>query len=195
MAERSWSDLHKDAMTTISGDFPVIIVEASAVKSQNDKDMIKYKAKIETGPYAGRALSGNFVVSPESSGAMRMFFLHMAVLGLDDAFWSANPNAPMEQVAKAIEGRRAVATVGTRQWQGQDREEIQGWKKPTGPGGSVPVGVLGGFAGGLTTTPATQLGGLASPSTPATPASSAAQTSTPAATPESPLEPPPGLPF
>lgn len=195
MAERSWGDLHKDAMTTITGDFPVIIVEASAVKSQNDKDMIKYKAKIETGPYAGRALSGNFVVSPESSGAMRMFFLHMAVLGLDEGFWAANPTAPMEHVAKMIEGRRAIATVGTRQWQGQDREEIQAWKKPTGPGGSAPVGVLGGFGGGLTATPATQLGGLVSPSTPATAASTPAETPAPTTEQSTPMTAPPELPF
>ena len=176
MAEQNWKDLHKDAMTTLTGDFPVIIVEANAAKSQNDKDMIKYKAKIESGPYAGRAITGNFVVSPESSGAMRMFFLHMAVLGLDDAFWSANPNAPMEQVAKALEGRRAIATFGTRQWQGQDREEIQAWKKPTGPGGNAPIGVLGGFAGGPGAAAATPLGGLSTPSTPATPAATPAST-------------------
>ncbi len=176
MAERSWGDLHKDAMTTITGDFPVIIVKADAAKSQNDKDMIKYTAKIESGPYAGRALTGNFVVSPESSGAMRMFFLHMAVLGLDEKFWAANPNAPMEQVAKSIEGRRAIATVGTRQWQGADREEIQKWTKPTGPGGSVPVGVLGGFGGAAGPAAATPLSGSSNPTTPATPASSSVQT-------------------
>lgn len=191
MADRSWGDLHKDAMTTISGDFPVIIVEANAVKSQNDKDMIKYKAKIESGPYAGRAITGNFVISPDSSGAMRMFFLHMAVLGLDENFWAANPNAPVEQVAKSLEGRRAIATFGTRPWQGQDREEIQAWKKPTGPGGSAPVGVLGGFGGGPSAAVATPLGGLVSPSTSATPAATPALTPTAA----TPTEAPPELPF
>lgn len=191
MAERSWGDLHKDAMTTISGDFPVIIVEANAAKSQNDKDMIKYKAKIESGPYAGRAITGNFVISPESSGAMRMFFLHMAVLGLNEAFWAANPNAPVEQVAKSLEGQRAIATFGTRPWQGQDREEIQAWKKPTGPGGSVAPGVLGGFGGGPSAAAATPLGGVAAPSTPATPAATPASEPVQVTT----TEAPPVLPF
>lgn len=191
MAERSWGDLHKDAMTTIKGEFPVIIMDAQDTKSSNDKDMIKYKAKIESGPYAGRALSGQFTVSPESSGAMRMFFLHMAVLGLDDAFWTANPTAPMSMIAQSLIGRRAVAVVGVREWQGAERESIDGWKKPTGPGGSAPVGVLGGFGGGPAATPATPLGGPATPATPATPA--ATPTSTPVSA--EPATPAPDLPF
>lgn len=187
MADRTWSEMHKESTTTLEGDFPVIIVKADAAKSSNDKDMIKFQAKIESGPYAGRPLWGQFTISPESPVAMRIFFTHMAVLGIDAKFWEANPNAPMQQVADALLNRRAIATLGVRQWQGQDREEIQQWKPPLG-GNAPAVGALGGLGSAAAATP---LGGLATPSTPTTPASTA---TSPVAVAE-PSTAPPDLPF
>ena len=174
----NWKTMHKDATTTLEGDFPVVIVEANATKTNDgSKDMIKWKAKVETGPYAGRPLWGNFTISPESPGAMRILFSHLAVLGLDEKFWNANPEAPVSAIAQAIVGRKAIAEVGVRQWNGADREEVKAWKPALGgPGGSAPLGVLGGFGG----TPSSSSGipgvPASTPSTPATPP--------PAATPE-----------
>lgn len=164
--ELDWASLHKDATTTLEGDFPVVIVEAEAKKtSSGDKDMIKYKAKIESGPYAGRPVWGNFTISPESPGAMRILFAHWAVLGIDGAWFQANPQAPVQQIAQAIIGRKATVTLGVRQWNGQDREEVQAWKAPQFGGGGFN-GLPGGPSGTL---------GLqsASPSTPSTPPATA----------------------
>lgn len=167
MSELNWRDMHKDATTTLEGEFPVVIVEAAAAKSSNDKDMIKWKAKIESGPYAGRPLWGNFTISPESPGAMRILFSHLAVFGLDGKFFDAHPNAPVHQIAETLIGRKAVAEVGIRQWNGQDREEVKNWKPVTGPGGNQPLGVLGGFAGGSSGIPSGLAGASSTPSTPA----------------------------
>ena len=169
MTEIDWASLHKDATTTLEGDFNVVIVEATATRtSGGDKDMIKWKAKIESGPYAGRPLWGNFTISPESPGAMRMLFAHWAALGLDGSFFQGNPNASVAQIAQALQGRKAVATVGVRQWQGTDREEVKGWKPPA-IGGSV-----GGFSA-LSGGPGGTLGLQSSvPSAPVTPPATAA---------------------
>lgn len=143
MSEIDWASLHKDATTTLTGDFPVVIVEATAQKTSNgDKDMIKYKAKVESGQYAGRPLWGNFTISPESPGAMRILFSHWAALGIDGAFFQANPQAPVAVIAQALVGRKAIVTIGTRQWNGADREEIQAWKPPA-------IGQAAGVIGGL----------------------------------------------
>lgn len=160
MSTIDWASLHKDATTTLEGDFPVVIVEAEAKKTASgDKDMIKYKAKIESGPYVGRPVWGNFTVSPESPGAMRILFAHWAVLGIDGTFFQANPQATVHQIAQAMIGRKATVTLGVRQWNGQDREEVQAWKAPQFGGGfaSLPGGPGGtlGLQSAVPSTPAT----------------------------------------
>lgn len=203
MSEIDWASLHKDATTTLTGDFSVVITEATAQKTSNgDKDMIKWKAKIETGPYAGRPLWGNFTISPESPGAMRILFAHLAALGVDGAFFQKYPKATIAQIASALTGRQAIATVGVRQWNGQDREEVQGWKKPEiGGAGGVSLGVLGGFGGGPSSIPSVPAVAASTPSTPPATAASTPAAGVPAmrmntepAVAEL-TEEPPGLPF
>lgn len=192
MAEIDWASMHKEATTNIEGDFPVVIVEAKAAKTQNDKEMIRYKAKIESGPYAGRTLTGQFTISPESPVALRIFFQQMAVLGLDAAFWAANPNAPTEQVAKTLEGRRAVGVVGVRKWQGQDREGIEGWKPALGGPGTASIAALGGLSGGPAGLSAGTSLGVSTPVSPAAPSPTATPATTPVTEPSTPA---PDLPF
>lgn len=153
MAEATWSQMHKDATTSLTGEFPVVFVDpCTGVKSGNGKDMVKWKAKIETGPYAGRPLWGNFTISPESPVAMRIFFSHMAILGFDQRFFAANDQLTGEQmvalIAQQLPGRKAIAEVGVRQWQGQDREEVQNWKLALGGAAGTAPGVLSGLATG-----------------------------------------------
>lgn len=164
MAEYNWADMHKHATTSLEGEFPLVIVEATATRtSDQSKDMIKWKAKIETGPYVDRPISGQFVISPDSPVAMRILFTHWSILGLDSAFFAANPNASVEQIAQALVGRRAIGVIGTRTWQGRDMEEIREWKPAlAGPGGGT--GPLGG--GVLTPLIGSLSSPLASPGTP-----------------------------
>jgi hypothetical protein len=78
----NWSEMEQEATIVLEGDFPVTVVKTEATKSANGKDMIKTQFKIDSGTYAGRKLFTNFVISPESPGAMRMFFTQLAVFGL-----------------------------------------------------------------------------------------------------------------
>jgi hypothetical protein len=145
MAEYNWGQMHQDATTVLTGEFPVVFVDAQIKKTNaGDKDMIKFVAKIESGSYVDRELQGNFTISPESHGAMRFFFTDMAKFGLDAAFFATNPT--LQQIADALVGRRAVAVVGSREWNGREMESVESWKPALGgPGGSA--GVLGGLPG------------------------------------------------
>lgn len=181
----NWLDMHKHATTALEGDFPLVIVEATVGKTNDQsKDMIKCKVKIESGPYVDRPINVNFTISPDSPAAMRILFAHWAVLGLDAKFFAANPNASLQQIADALVSRRAIGVIGTRQWQGRDFEDVKEWKPALGgPGGNT--GVLGGPLGGASATP------LATPAT-TSPVTSPAVSAPAANTPET---APPALPF
>lgn len=145
----NWADMQKEATIVLEGEFPVTVVKSEATKSANNKDMIKVKFKIDSGTYAGRALYTNFVISPESPGAMRMFFTQLAVFGLDGAFFASIAGQPPATIAQALDGRKAVAIVGKGVWQGAEREEIKGYKPALGGhGGGAFVAGLGGSIGG-----------------------------------------------
>ena len=145
----NWAEMQHEATIVLEGDFPVTVVKSEAVKSANGKDMIKVKFKINAGNHAGRALFTNFVISPESPGAMRMFFTQLAVFGLDNAFFASIAGQPPAAIAQALDGRSAIAVVKKGQWQGADREEINGYKPALGGhGGGAFVAGLGTSIGG-----------------------------------------------
>lgn len=145
----NWSEMQKEATVVLEGEFSITVVKSDAVKSQNGKDMIKAQFKIDSGTYAGRKLFSNFVISPESPSAMRMFFNQLAVFGLDAAFFASIAGQPPAAIASALDGRKAIAILKKGQWNGQDREEIIGYKPALGGhGGGTFVPGLGGSIGG-----------------------------------------------
>lgn len=145
----NWAEMQQEATVILVGEFPVTVVKSEAVKTQNGKDMIKAQFKIDAGTYAGRKLFSNFVISPESPGAMRMFFSQLAVFGLDAAFFASIAGQPPSVIAAALDGRKAIAIVDKGVWQGAEREEIKGYKPALGGhGGGTFVAGLGGSIGG-----------------------------------------------
>jgi hypothetical protein len=144
MSEIDWLALHKGATTVLVGKFPIVITAATATTSSTGKPMIKTTLKVESGPFAGRTIPHNFNISADSDTAMRIFFGQMAVLGLNTAFWQSSPS--MDQLAATLIGRRAIVDVGTRTWQGTDREQVNNWEPAVGgPGGGQSSAPLGGF--------------------------------------------------
>ena len=150
MSEYNWGQMQQEATIVLEGEFPVTVVETKATKTNDgSKDMIKATFKINAGQYAGRKLFSNFVISPESPGAMRMFFGQLAVFGLDSQFFSSIAGQPPSAIAQALDGRSAIAIVGKGTWNGQEREEIKGYKPALGGhGGGTFVPGLGGNIGG-----------------------------------------------
>lgn len=112
--ETSWNDLLEFAGSEQYENVPIgsylcEIVKAEATLTNNKKDMFKVRFKVMQGPHAGKIIFNNFVISPESEGAMKWFFGHMRALGLNADYFKAEP-AP-SQVAIDLVGRQAMVTV------------------------------------------------------------------------------------
>lgn len=136
-----WASLSKQAAAAFdpvpAGDYNATITECTATTASTGKPMLKAKFRINGGPHDGRIVFNNFTITADNPNAMGFFFRHMKALGLDADFFATSPSMP--KVADAMAGRPATITVGIRQYQGQDQNELKTIK----PGGSGPVGLLG----------------------------------------------------
>lgn len=128
MASASFSDLLKAAEDAGFSNCPPGTYEARVVSSETKttgagKDMIVVKFEIMGGPNGGRKVSNNFVISPENANALGFFFRHMRALGLDATYFAANPS--VQQVAADLVNKTCRIEVGTRTWNGEEREDIK----------------------------------------------------------------------
>lgn len=142
MTTYDWNALRKaadDASKPIPDDwYDVVVDKAEATVASTGSKMLKVKLRVVGGPYDGRVLFTNFVMSTENGFAMSIFFRNLDALGINpqrDA-----PGGSMEELAFAMTGRQARAQVGTRVWQNQPRNEINNMARS----GSPQVGVPGG---------------------------------------------------
>jgi hypothetical protein len=163
VSELDWAALQKDAASVKpipDGDYNALIVEAEAVSSSNGKPMVKTKFRIVDGPQKDKKVSTQFVISAESAVALKIFFQHMAALGLNADFFAGNPS--MDAVARAMVNRGCQVTIGTRPWQGVDRNEIKNIR-PFPEGTPTPPGMVtgGAVAGPSPTSSPSPLDGLA----------------------------------
>jgi hypothetical protein len=145
MTELDWNALQNEAKSAgllPDGSYTVSIVDADATKpSSTGKPMIKVKMRVTEGPQKDKPVWNQFVISPESPIALRIFFQHMAAFGLGTDYFATNPKT--EDVAKALINRTAVIELGTRQWQGQDRNEVKA-VSPSVTGGPIAPGTVTG---------------------------------------------------
>lgn len=163
MSGINWQDLKKaadDATKALPSDwYDVVVKKADQKTASTGSEMISVQFEVATGPHAGRALFTNFVLTPDSSFALSIFFRNLAALGIDDAFFrqlsdsGMDAKASLTAIAGVLSDRRARVEVGTRVWQGQDRNEVKNMSAATtGPGGVPgspgPVGLPGGTVGG-----------------------------------------------
>lgn len=131
MGSFSFTDLQqvaKDAGFSLvpNGEYEAVVNKGVKIaKTSTGKDMFKLAFKIADGKTKGMVFT-NLTISPENAIALSIFFRQMSALGLGDKYFAANPS--LEKVAKDLEGRRALIEVGTREWQGQDRNEIKSIK-------------------------------------------------------------------
>lgn len=141
MATASFSDLMKAAedagfSNCPPGTYDVRVVAGEAKQTSAGKDMIVVKFEITGGPHGGRKVPNNFVISPENATALGFFFRHMRALGLDAAYFNQNPSP--QQVASALIGRMCRIEVGTRVWNGEEREDVKKIMPPAA-GAAAPV--------------------------------------------------------
>lgn len=113
------------------GEYNVTCIKSEPTQSSTGKPMIKTTWQVEDGPSVGKKVFNQFVYSADSDVALAIFFQHMSFMGLDDAFFDANP--AWEQVAQMILGRRCRFQVGIRDYQGQARNDVKKVLPPMAP--------------------------------------------------------------
>lgn len=122
MAGINFKQLRQDAMTILEGDFPATVSDCTAVVNSKGNPMLKVKFKIASGPYAGRPFWTNINITPSSQFAMKIFFRHMAAMGISDAFLDAEPE--MEMLAAKLSNANCVIRLKKGSYQGVEREEV-----------------------------------------------------------------------
>lgn len=137
------------------GTYDMYVETCTPAQSSSGKDMLKLTFKVENGPHEGSKVFTNMVISPESPAALSFLVRKLAALGLDREYLSRNPS--LEQVAAELENRRCIAEVTQREWNGQQRNDINTLRPPADgvthrPSGPVPDTALGVF--GTTPSPA-----------------------------------------
>lgn len=139
------------------GNYNVEVVKAEAVTASTGRPMIKCKMKVIDGPYQNRPVMTQFVLVIDNPNALAMFFRNMKGFGLDENFFAQLGSGQLEPVAAALMSRRAQVTLGTKKWNGEDRNEVTGIKPYTGAPGTM-TGTPG--APGATGAPGTPAPGL-----------------------------------
>ena len=135
MTSMPWSELIKDAEAggvgepVPEGPYRVEITKAEAKNASTGKQMIVVTMKILEGPYAGRPLWNNFVITNDNPNALAWFFKHMAALGFNKDFFALNPS--LETLATQMVGRRAMVQAGVRNWNNEVRNEIKSFSADT----------------------------------------------------------------
>jgi len=126
------------------GDYDVFVETAEYKPSSTGKPMWKVKYKISGGPQHGRTIYNNIVLTADNANTLRMFFLNMKAMGLDETFFASNP-AP-QLVAQSLVGKTCHVAIDHRAYQGQMRENV----KSLSPAGA---GVIAGAVAGIGAAP------------------------------------------
>jgi hypothetical protein len=120
-----FKSLRKTAMTVLTGDYAVVVDKVTYKKTQKDQPMWMVALKVTAGPFAGRVVNLNLVLSTDHQFMMQRFFGFMEALGADEAFFDASPTN--EAVCAQIQGRHAIATFeeSKTEFRGAKSEEVK----------------------------------------------------------------------
>lgn len=131
MSEINWAELRKtadDASRPVpEGKYQIVVTEAEATRAASSGNpMIKLKVEIVSGPASGRRIFHNINLTPDSGFALARFFSTMDAFGMTETYFVQDPS--FEQIAQDLVGRYVFATVGIKNWQGQDRNELKAFE-------------------------------------------------------------------
>jgi hypothetical protein len=129
MAEYDFNRLLQDAKAGGAwplGDYDFEVVDTLVKQSASStNEMIVAKMRCLVGPYAGKHVTNNFVLTVDNPTALNIFFRHMTAFGLDDRFFAQIGSGNLAPVAAALKGRRARITIGHRTWNGAPQNDIK----------------------------------------------------------------------
>jgi hypothetical protein len=119
-----------------ANDYPVRVRDANATKSSTGKDMIKLAVKVIGGPHADASILTQQTLSPENPAAVAIFLKFLNAFGITEDWLAELPprddgGPNIAAVAAALKGRVAIAVVDVHQWNDEDRNGIDKFKKPT----------------------------------------------------------------
>lgn len=142
----NFKDLYNEAGKLVPlGEYDTIVTKVEATTASTGKPMIKAQFVIEEGQFKNRTLFSQFTLSAENPNALRMWFNQMKQFGMEGAFWDTNPS--LEDIAQNILGKRIRCVVNHREWQGNMRENVDGYK-PSRATGPIPPGMVNGSVSG-----------------------------------------------
>jgi hypothetical protein len=107
-------------------DYDVSVIEAEATTFSSGTTGLKLKLGVLNGPHAGRWLWTNLVM--KEGQARQISVRNIQAIGVDPD-WLRTQNPSLVQVAEKMVGMIAVATVGTKMYQGEERNEVKNFKR------------------------------------------------------------------
>lgn len=161
----NWGDLMGQATGGFdplpNSSYDVEVAEAEATTTTTDKTMFKVTLTVIDGPHANRRLWTNLTISPESPGALGIFFSQMAAFGMSKEYFETGPSP--EAIAANLEGKRVKVTTIQKEWGGSMRNEVKTIKPLAAPGAGQ---IGGGLPGTPTSGPQASAGGPVAPNRP-----------------------------
>lgn len=147
MATVNWNDVVNQAeegpQPVPDGTYNAYVESAEGKMAGTGAPMVVAVFKIADGPYAGRSIFNNFVLTKNNPNAMGFFIQHMGVLGVDRSTitqLSTDEFTAMQQLAQMITGKYATITVSHRVWEGRTFNDVKGLKAYSGtPGAPAPA--------------------------------------------------------
>ena len=132
MPLKSWSSLIDDAdgafedLTPLPpADYDFEITKSEAKQSGNGKQMWKITCRVISGPYQGRLVWSQLVLSPENPTALGIFFRQMAAIGIGKEYFAKDPSD--HQLAEELIGKKFRGQIGIKAYQGTDRNELKSY--------------------------------------------------------------------
>ena len=112
-----------------SSDYDVEVLTAEATTFNSGSTGIKTKLRVTSGPFEDRWLWDNLVF--KEGQARTISVRNIQNMGVDQD-WLKTANPTLVQLAEKLVGLRCTATVGIKTWQGDERNEVKGYKAANG---------------------------------------------------------------
>jgi hypothetical protein len=148
MGTVDWNKIVQDAeegpQPVPDGPYNAYVESAEGKLSQNGSPMVVAVFKIADGPYAGKVIWNNFVLSPDKPAALGYFLAHMGVLGVSQQQIMQLPQdemLAMQTLAPLIVGKWAALDVGHRVWNGKVYNQVNDLKPYGGQVAAAPAPV------------------------------------------------------
>lgn len=119
--------------------YTVEVDSAEATTAQSGNKMIKCTLRVQGGPYNGRLLWTNIVFATANPVAMKFTLRKLRALGVTKE-WLAAQNPSVEQIASAIEGKVVDAEVEVKPYNGENTNDVKGFKAVAAGAGSPAPG-------------------------------------------------------